>query len=150
MTAIGFMALYGFFQLTPGYGTILLSHIAFEIPYIVLSIMPRLQQMPPELAEAAMDLGATPWQTLRYVILPFLKSGILSGALMGFTMSIDDFVITFFNAGNGVETVSTMVYSMARRGINPEVNALYTLMFVAMFILLLAMNWRTLHGKEDV
>ena len=150
VTAIGFMALYGFFQLTPGYGTILLSHIAFEIPYIVLSIMPRLQQMPPELAEAAMDLGATPWQTLRYVILPFLKSGILSGVLMGFTMSIDDFVITFFNAGNGVETVSTMVYSMARRGINPEVNALSTLMFVAMFILLLAMNWRTLHGKEDV
>ena len=71
VTAIGFMALYGFFQLTPGYGTILLSHIAFEIPYIVLSIMPRLQQMPPELAEAAMDLGATPWQTLRYVICRF-------------------------------------------------------------------------------
>lgn len=148
VTAIGFMALFGFLQMTPGYLTILLSHIAFEIPYIVLSILPRLKQMPPELAEASMDLGATPWQTLRYVIVPFLKSGIISGALMGFTMSIDDFVITFFNAGNGVETVSTLVYSMARRGINPEVNALSAMMFVAMFLLLLVTNWRSIHGKE--
>ncbi|MDD7593220.1 MAG: ABC transporter permease [Peptoniphilaceae bacterium] len=148
VTAIGFMALFGFFQLIPGYLTILLAHIAFVIPYVVLSIVPRLQQMPRELPEAAMDLGATPAQTLRYVILPFLKSGIISGALMGFTMSIDDFVITFFNTGNGVETVSTMVYSMARRGINPEVNALSTLLFVAMFALLFLTNWRAVKGEE--
>lgn len=148
VTAIGFMALFGFFQLTPGYMTILLSHIAFVIPYVVLSIVPRLHQLPKELPEAAMDLGATPAQTLRHVILPFLKSGIISGALMGFTMSIDDFVITFFNTGNGVETVSTMVYSMARRGINPEVNALSTLLFATMFLLLLITNWRASHGEE--
>lgn len=149
VTAIGFMALFGFFRLIPGYFTILLAHIAFVIPYVVLSVLPRLQQMPRELPEAAMDLGATPAQTLRYVVFPFLKSGIISGALMGFTMSIDDFVITFFNTGNGVETVSTMVYSMARRGINPEVNALSTLLFVAMFALLLLTNWRAVKGGQE-
>ena len=95
-----------------------------------------------------MDLGATPWQTLWHVVLPALRGGIVSGALMGFTMSIDDFVISFFNTGNGVETISTMVYSMARRGINPEVNALSTLMFGTMLILLVAMNLKSL-GKES-
>lgn len=141
VTAISFMALYRLLGLAPGYWTLLLSHTAFVIPYVVLSVLPRLEQMPRELAEAAMDLGATPAQTLFYVILPFLKSGILSGALMGFTMSIDDFVISFFNTGNGVETVSTLVYSMARRGINPEVNALSSLMFFAMLLLLLGMHF---------
>ncbi len=143
VTAIGFMVLFGVIGMEPGYTSVLLSHIAFVIPYVVLSILPRMQQMPDELPEAAMDLGATPMQTMRYVILPFLQGGILSGALMGFTMSIDDFVISFFNTGNGVETVSTLVYSMARRGINPEVNALSTLMFVTMCLLLVVMNLRS-------
>lgn len=141
VTAISFMALFQSFRLMPGYLSLLLSHIAFVIPYVVLSILPRLEQMPRELPEAAMDLGAGRFRTLFYVIIPFLKSGIISGALMGFTMSIDDFVISFFNTGNGVETVSTLVYSMARRGINPEVNALSSLMFVSMIGLLLLINF---------
>lgn len=141
VTAISFMALFQGLRLMPGYFSLLLSHIAFVIPYVVLSILPKLEQMPRELPEAAMDLGACRFKTLIYVIIPFLKSGIISGALMGFTMSIDDFVISFFNTGNGVETVSTLVFSMARMGINPEVNALSSLMFVSMIGLLILINF---------
>lgn len=94
-----------------------------------------------------MDLGASPAQTLRYVILPFLKPGIISGALMAFTISIDDFAISFFTTGNGVDTISTLVYSMARRGINPEINAMSTLLFSAMLVLLLTINRRKEGGE---
>ena len=140
VAAVGFMVLYRALQLDSGYFTLVLSHIAFTVPYVVLSVLPKLKQMPRSFVEAAMDLGATPMQTMRLVVLPQIKTGIISGALMAFTLSIDDFVISFFTTGNGVETVSTMVYSMARRGINPEVNALSTLMFGAMLILMLLMN----------
>ncbi|MCI6156922.1 ABC transporter permease [Peptoniphilaceae bacterium SGI.137] len=148
VTAVGFMTLFGLLRMQSGYWTLLLSHIAFVVPYVVLSVLPKMETMSKALPEAAMDLGATPWQTLWHVVLPALRGGIVSGALMGFTMSIDDFVISFFNTGNGVETISTMVYSMARRGINPEVNALSTLMFGTMLILLVAMNLKSL-GKES-
>lgn len=148
VTAVGFMALYSLFKLPSGFATLLLSHIGFCVPYVVLSIMPRLVTMPKALPEAAMDLGASPFQTLRYVVLPYMKPGIISGALMAFTISIDDFAISFFTTGNGVDTISTLVYSMARRGINPEINAMSTLLFLAMLLLLLAVNKKSLEALE--
>lgn len=146
VAAVGLMVLFRNLRIGSGFLTLLFSHIGFTVPYVVLSVLPKLKQMPRSLVEAGMDLGATPMQTLWLVVLPQIKSGIISGALMAFTLSIDDFVISFFTTGNGVETVSTMVYSMAKRGINPEINALSTLMFVTMLILLFAMNTK---AKEE-
>ncbi|HZK10061.1 MAG TPA: ABC transporter permease [Clostridia bacterium] len=141
--AVGLMVFYRSLGLSSGLLTLTLSHIAFTVPYVVLSVLPKLKQMPPSLAEAAMDLGASPAQTLLKVILPYIKPGIISGALLAFTLSVDDFVISFFTTGNGVETVSTLVFSMARRGINPEINALSTIMFAIVLFLLILMNLRT-------
>lgn len=146
--AVGLMVLYRSLHLDFGYLSLLLSHIAFTVPYVVLSVLPKLRQMPRALPEAAMDLGATPFQTLCRVVLPYCKSGIFSGALIAFTLSIDDFVISFFTTGNGIETVSTMVYSMARRGINPKINALSSLLFLATILLLLLTNARRGPQKE--
>lgn len=138
--AVGLMVFYRSLKLDFGLLSLILSHIAFTVPYVVLSVLPKLKQMPSSLPEAAMDLGATPAQTLWKVVIPFIKPGIFSGALMAFTLSIDDFVISFFTTGNGVETISTLVYSMARRGINPEINALSAIMFVVVLLLLIIMN----------
>ena len=146
--AVGLMVLFRTLQLDFGMLTLLLAHIAFTVPYVVLSVLPKLKQMPQALPEAAMDLGATPAQTLWRVIIPQIRPGIVSGALIAFTLSIDDFVISFFTTGNGIETVSTIVYSMARRGINPEINALSTLMFLVMLILLIIPN--LFQKKEEV
>lgn len=141
--AVGLMVLYRTMDLDFGMVTLILAHIAFTVPYVVLSVLPKLRQMPRALPEAAMDLGATPVQTFWKVILPYLRPGIVSGALMAFTLSVDDFVISFFTTGNGVETISTMVFSMARRGINPVINALSAVIFLTMLILMLVMNLRT-------
>lgn len=141
--AVGLMVLYRSLNLEFGYLTLILAHIAFTVPYVVLSVLPKLKQMPRALPEAAMDLGATPIQTLWQVIIPYIKPGIISGALMAFTLSIDDFVISFFTTGNGVETISTLVFSMARRGINPKINALSAIIFGTMLILMLIMNLKT-------
>lgn len=142
VTAIGLMSLFIFLNLDLGLGTMILAHITFDIPYVVLSVLPRLKQLPQNIEEAAMDLGAKPMYTLRKVILPQIKPGIISGFLIAFTMSIDDFVISFFNTGSGVSNLSIEVYSMARRGIKPEINALSTLMFVSVLVLLLLANKR--------
>ena len=112
----------------------------FCIPYVILSVLPKLRQMPENIENAALDLGATPFYALRKVILPQIKPGIVSGFLMAFTMSIDDFIISFFNSGNGVTNLSIEIYSMARRGIKPEINALSTLMFITVLILLILSN----------
>lgn len=141
--AVGLMVFYRTLGLNFGLVTLILSHIAFTVPYVVLSVLPKLKQMPSSLPEAAMDLGATPAQTLTKVILPYIKPGIFSGALMAFTLSVDDFVISFFTTGNGIETISTLVFSMARRGINPQINALSAIMFVIVLCLLVLMNLRT-------
>lgn len=141
--AVGLMVLYRSLDLNFGYLTLILAHIAFTVPYVVLSVLPKLKQMPRALPEAAMDLGATPLQTLHQVIIPYIRPGIISGALMAFTLSIDDFVISFFTTGNGVETISTMVFSMARRGINPKINALSAIIFGTMLVLMLIMNLKT-------
>ena len=140
VTGVALMSLFVFIRLEFGFKTMLLSHIVFDIPYVILSVLPKLKQLPPNIEDAAMDLGATPWYALRKVVLPQIKPGIVSGMIMAFTMSIDDFVISFFTTGNGVTNLSIEIYSMTRRGLTPEINALSTLMFVSVLVLLLLSN----------
>lgn len=149
VTAVSLMALYRFLRLELGLTTMLLSHITFSIPYVILSILPKLKQMNKHLAEAAMDLGATPLYALRKVIIPEIMPGIITGGLLAFTLSIDDFVISFFNTGHGISNLSITIFSMARRGINPVINALSTLMFLSLLILLLIINKRTDNNLQD-
>ena len=134
------MTLFVFINVEFGFKTILLSHIVFNIPYVILSVLPKLKQLPANIEEAAMDLGATPMYALQKAIIPQIKPGIISGMLIAFTMSIDDFVISFFAAGNGVSNLSIEIYSMTRRGISPEINALSTIMFVVVLTLLILAN----------
>lgn len=143
VTAVSLMTLYRFLRLEFGLATMLLSHITFCTPYVILSILPKLKQMNKHLAEAAMDLGATPFYALRKVVIPEIMPGIITGGLIAFTLSIDDFVISFFNTGHGVANLSITIYSMARTGINPVINALSTLMFIGLLVLLLIINKRT-------
>ena len=140
VTGVSLMTLFVFLNVNFGMTTMLLSHLVFDIPYVILSVLPKLKQLPANIEDAALDLGATPWYALRKIVLPQIKPGIISGALMAFTMSIDDFVISFFTTGNGVTNLSIEIYSMTRRGLTPEINALSTLMFVAVLILLLLSN----------
>ncbi|MGL5641622.1 MAG: ABC transporter permease [Paraclostridium sp.] len=140
VTAVALMSLFVFLNLEFGFMTMLLSHIMFSIPYVILSVLPKIKQLPQNIEEAAMDLGAKPMYALRKVILPQIKPGIISGFLIAFTMSIDDFIISFFNTGNGVSNLSIEIYGMARRGIKPEINALSTIMFTVVLILLLISN----------
>ena len=139
VTAIGLMLLFITFQIEKGFVTLLLAHIAFCIPYVILSIMPKIKSLDPNLADAAMDLGATPWQALVKVIVPQIMSGIVSGALIAFTMSFDDFVISYFVTGQGVKNLSIMVYTMSKR-INPSVNAISTLVVLLITITLTIVN----------
>lgn len=143
VTAVGLMVLFTFLNIEFGLVTMIIAHVVFTIPYVILSILPKLRMMDRNLSEAAMDLGATPMQTLFKAIIPEIKQGIISGAMMAFTMSIDDFVISFFTKGQGLDTISTTVYSMARRGIDPSINALSTLMFVVTLGLLIIINVKT-------
>lgn len=139
VTAIGLMLLFITFQIEKGFVTLLLAHIAFCIPYVILSIMPKIKSLDPNLADAAMDLGATPWQALVKVIVPQIMPGIVSGALIAFTMSFDDFVISYFVTGHGVKNLSIMVYTMSKR-INPSVNAISTLVVLLITITLTIVN----------
>ena len=125
-----------------GFPTLLIAHITFNIPYVILSVMPKLRQLDPNIAEAAQDLGATSFYAFRKVVLPELMPGIINGMLIAFTMSIDDFVISYFTAGSRVSTLSMVVYSMVRRRVSPEINALSTLMFLAVLVLLSVINLR--------
>lgn len=139
VTAIGFMLLFITFNVEKGYMTMLLAHIAFCIPYVILSVMPKIRSLDPNLADAAMDLGATPWQALRKVIVPQITPGIVSGALIAFTMSVDDFIISYFVTGRGVKNLSIVVYTMSKR-VNPSINAVSTLVVVIITIVLLIIN----------
>ena len=139
VTAIGFMLLFITFQTEKGYTTMLLAHIAFCIPYVILSVMPKVRSLDPNLADAAMDLGATPMQALLKVIVPQITPGIVSGALIAFTMSVDDFIISYFVTGQGVKNLSIMVYTMSKR-VNPSINAISTLVVVIIMVALLAIN----------
>lgn len=140
VTGIALMSLFIFLKFNFGFTTMLLAHITFDIPYVILSVLPKLRQLPENTLDAAADLGATPLYALWKVIIPQIKPGIFSGFLMAFTMSIDDFVISFFTTGPGVTNLSIEIYSMARRGIKPEINALSTLMFITVLALLLIVN----------
>ena len=139
VTAIGLMLLFITFQIEKGFVTLLLAHIAFCIPYVILSIMPKIKSLDPNLADAAMDLGATPWQALVKVIVPQIMPGIVSGALIAFTMSFDDFVISYFVTCQGVKNLSIMVYTMSKR-INPSVNAISTVVVLLITITLIIVN----------
>ena len=139
VTAIGFMLLFITFRVEKGYVTMLLAHIAFCIPYVMLSVMPKIRSLDPNLADAAMDLGATPWRALTKVIVPEIMPGIVSGALIAFTMSFDDFVISFFTTGPGINNISIYVYSMYKR-INPSINALSTIIVVMITVVLILVN----------
>lgn len=119
-----------------GFTTLLLAHITFNIPYVILSVLPKLRQLDKNLFEAGLDLGASPMQTFFKVILPEIMPGVITGAMLSFTMSLDDFVISFFTTGSGVSNLSIAIYSMTKQSINPKVNALSTLMFVVVLILL--------------
>lgn len=139
VTAIGFMLLFITFRVEKGYVTMLLAHIAFCIPYVMLSVMPKIRSLDPNLADAAMDLGATPWRALTKVIVPQIMPGIISGALIAFTMSVDDFIISYFVTGGGVKNLSITVYTMSKR-VNPSINAISTLVVVIITLVLLLIN----------
>lgn len=145
VTGVSLMILYVFcFRLfrvgNLGFVTLLLSHIAFNVPYVILSVLPKLRQLDPNMYEAALDLGAPPFYAFFKVILPEIMPGVITGAMLSFTLSIDDFVVSFFTTGPGVNTLSTIIYSMARRGINPEINALSAIMFVVVLAMLFVIN----------
>ena len=140
VTGISLMLLFLTFKARFGFITILLSHITFNIPYVILSVMPRLKQLNPSVYEAALDLGASPWQAFFKVVFPDLLPGVMSGFLMAFTMSLDDFIITHFTKGPGVDTLSTKIYTEVKKGIKPEMYALSTLIFMTVLVLLILVN----------
>ena len=140
VTGISLMLLFMSFGLKFGMGTILLAHITFNIPYVILSVMPRMKQLNPSTYEAALDLGASRLNAFFKVVFPDLLPGILSGFLLAFTMSLDDFIITHFTKGAGVDTLSTKIYTEVKKGIKPEMYALSTIIFVTVLVLLFLVN----------
>ena len=144
ITGVSLFLLFVFLHVSQGYATVVLAHITFCTPYVVLSVMPRLAQMNPNIYEAALDLGATPAQALRKVLVPELRPGMISGFILAFTMSLDDFAVTFFTRGTiGLETLSTYIYADARKGgLTPELRPLMTIIFLIVLILLVVMNMR--------
>ncbi|MBR2719608.1 MAG: ABC transporter permease [Clostridia bacterium] len=143
VTGISLMLLFIFTKVDRGYLTMLLAHITFDTPYVILSVLPKLKQMNKHCYEAALDLGATPMYALFHVTIPQCKQGIITGAMLAFTLSLDDFTISYFTTSPLVQNLSTLIYSSARKGIDPSLNALSALMFIALLILLLIVNRRT-------
>ena len=145
ITGISLFLLFVWLGVSQGYTTVILAHVTFCTPYVVLSVMPRLTSMNPNIYEAALDLGATPFQALRKVIIPEIKPGIISGFILSFTLSIDDFAVSLFTKGNiGLETLSTYIYSDARKGgLTPELRPLSTIIFVTVLVLLIVINRRS-------
>ena len=149
VTGISLMLLFIFFNVKFGFTTILLAHITFNIPYVILSVMPRIRQLNPSAYEAAMDLGASPFKAFFKVVFPDILPGVFSGMLMAFTMSIDDFIITHFTKGAGVDTLSTKIYSQVRKGIDPKMYALSSVIFITVLILLILVNLLPGSGKKN-
>jgi len=149
ITAISLFLLFVSLGISQGYTTVILAHITFCTPYVVLSVLPRLRRMNPNLYEAALDLGATPFLAVWRILLPELKPGMISGFILAFTLSIDDFVVTLFTIGNeGLETLSTYIYADARRGgLTPELRPLSAIIFIAVLLLLLIINQRAAKKK---
>lgn len=142
VTGISLMILFTFSKIERGYVTMLLAHITFNTPYVILSVLPKLKQMNKHTYEAALDLGASPSYALLHVILPEISAGVITGFLLAFTLSLDDFVISYFTTSPMVQNLSTLIYSKARIGIEPTLNALSALMFLALLVLLLIVNRR--------
>ncbi len=144
LTGISLFLLFVFLNISRGLTTVVIAHIVFCTPYVVLSVMPRLTKMNPNLYEAALDLGATPFQALRKVLIPELWPGMISGFILSITLSIDDFGVTFFTKGSGgLNTLSTFIYADARKGgLTPELRPLFSLIFITMLALLIIINWR--------
>ncbi len=144
VTGVSLMLLFVFFaarmNLEFGFVTLLIAHITFDVPYVILNIMPKFKQMDPHLFEAAQDLGCSPFQAFKKVILPEIMPGVISGFLMAFTYSLDDFVISYFTSGSTSQTLPITIYSMTRRKISPEINALSTIIFVVVVIILIVKN----------
>ena len=150
ITGVSLFLLFVFLHISQGYLTVDLAHITFCTPYVVLNVLPKLTQMNPNVYEAALDLGATPFQALRKVLIPLLKPGMISGFIMAFTMSLDDFAVTFFTRGTiGLDTLSTYIYTDARKGgLTPELRPLITLLFVGILILLIVINIRQMRNSN--
>ena len=140
VTGISLMLLFLSFGMRFGFGTILLSHITFNIPYVILSVMPRMKNLNVSVYEAALDLGASPFYAFFKVVMPDILPGILSGFLLAFTMSLDDFIITHFTKGAGIDTLSTKIYTEVKKGIKPEMYALSTIIFITVLVLLILIN----------
>ncbi len=145
VTGISLMLLFTFFRLTPGYLTLVLAHITFCVPTVVLSVLPKLRQLNINLYEAALDLGCNGRQAFFKVVIPEIMPGIVTGALMALTYSIDDFVISYFTSGPTSQTLSITIYSMTKKRISPEINALSTIMFVVVLLILVVVN---VHGAK--
>ncbi|MBQ7773314.1 MAG: ABC transporter permease [Bacteroidales bacterium] len=150
ITGVSLFLLFVFLHVSQGYVTVVLAHITFCTPYVVLSVLPKLTQMNPNIYEAALDLGATPFQALKKVLVPMLKPGMISGFILAFTMSLDDFAVTFFTRGTiGLDTLSTYIYTDARKGgLTPELRPLITLMFVGVLVLLIVINIRNIRNAR--
>ena len=150
LTGISLFLLFVFLGISRGFGTVIAAYVVFCTPYVVLSVLPRLSKMDPNIYEAALDLGATPFQALRKVMMPELWPGMISGFILSLTLSIDDFGVTFFTKGsNGLETLSTFIYADARKGgLTPELRPLFSLIFLTILILLIIMNIRT-HKQQN-
>ena len=152
ITGISIFLLFVFLGISRGMFTVICSHIAFCTPYVILSVMPRLTKMNPNIYEAALDLGATPWQAFRKILMPELWPGMVSGFILSLTLSIDDFAVTFFTKGSdGLETLSTYIYSDARKGgLTPELRPLSALIFIAILLLLIIVNVRANKQKKEL
>ena len=148
VTGISLMLAFIAFGISLGFKTVLISHITFNIPYVILSVMPKLKQTDKYTYEAALDLGASPLYAFFKVVFPDIMPGVLSGFLLAFTMSLDDFIITHFTKGAGINTLSTLIYSEVRRGIRPSMYALSSIIFLTVLILLIFVNFRSIRKPE--
>jgi spermidine/putrescine transport system permease protein len=149
VTGVSMLLLFIFLRIPRGYLTLLISHVAFNTPYVIFSILPRLRQLNPNLYEAALDMGATPSYAISKVIIPQLAPSIITGAILAFTMSFDDFVISFFSTQGMVNNLPIYIYSMAKVGINPKINALSVIMFVAVMVMLIITNIRSMKAARE-
>ena len=150
ITGVSLFLLFVFLHVSKGYVTVVLAHITFCTPYVVLNVLPRLTQLNPNIYEAALDLGATPSQALSKVLIPQLRPGMVSGFILAFTMSLDDFAVTYFTAGSsGLETLSTYIYADARKGgLTPELKPMMTIIFLIVLLVLFFVNFRTIKKQK--
>ncbi len=150
VTGVSLMFFFVFISISLGFTTLLIAHVIFDVPYVVLSILPRIRQMNKSVYEAALDLGATPAFAFRKIVLPDIMPGVFSGALLAFTMSFDDFIISYYTSGPGFVTLSVYINTMTKRTIPLTINALSTLIFVVVFVLLLITNFRNKKQTKEV